>query len=46
LLFRLCREKEQSLILVTHNRELAQFCNRTLVLRDGRLNIYPENNSD
>ncbi|MBT3568447.1 MAG: ABC transporter ATP-binding protein [Opitutae bacterium] len=46
LLFRLCREKEQSLILVTHNRELAQSCNRTLVLRDGQLNIYAENNSD
>ena len=46
LLFRLCREKEQSLILVTHNRELAQSCDRTLVLRDGQLNIYAENNSD
>ena len=46
LLFRLCREKEQSLILVTHNRELAQFCNRTLVLRDGRLNTHAEGNSD
>jgi len=46
LLFRLCREKEQSLILVTHNQELAQSCDRTLVLSDGRLNIYAENNSD
>lgn len=46
LLFRLCREKEQSLILVTHNQELAQSCDRTLVLSDGQLNIYAENNSD
>ena len=46
LLFRLCREKEQSLILVTHNQELAQSCDRSLVLSDGHLNIYAENNSD
>jgi putative ABC transport system ATP-binding protein len=40
LLFHLCREKERSLILVTHNLELAQSCDRSLVLRDGHLNTH------
>jgi putative ABC transport system ATP-binding protein len=37
LLFRLCRERKQSLILVTHNHELAKLCDRTLLLSGGRL---------
>lgn len=37
LLFKLCKEQEQTLILVTHNHDLAQNCDRTLVLKDGKL---------
>ena len=37
LIFRLCRDRGQSLILVTHNHELAKLCDRTLLLSDGRL---------
>jgi len=37
LLFKLCRERGQSLILVTHNRELAKQSDRTLILSEGRL---------
>ena len=37
LLFRLCRDRGQSLILVTHNHDLAKLCDRTLILSDGRL---------
>ena len=37
LLFRLCRDRGQSLILVTHNHELAKLCDRTLILSNGRL---------
>lgn len=37
LLFELCKEREQTLILVTHNHDLAQNCDRTLVLKDGKL---------
>ena len=37
LLFRLCRDRGQSLILVTHNHELAKLCDRMLLLSDGRL---------
>jgi putative ABC transport system ATP-binding protein len=37
LLFRLCRDRGQSLILVTHNHELAKLCDRTLLLSHGRL---------
>lgn len=37
LLFRLCKERKQTLILVTHNHDLAYNCDRTLVLRDGKL---------
>ena len=37
LLFKLCKEREQTLILVTHNRDLASLCDRSLTLREGRL---------
>ena len=37
LLFKMCRGRGQSLILVTHNHELAKQSDRTLVLSDGRL---------
>jgi putative ABC transport system ATP-binding protein len=37
LLFQLCRDRGQSLILVTHNHDLAKLCDRTLTLSDGRL---------
>ena len=37
LLFKLCKKQEQTLILVTHNQELASRCDRSLSLRDGRL---------
>jgi lipoprotein-releasing system ATP-binding protein len=37
LLFRLKAERELSLVLVTHNRELATRADRCLVLREGRL---------
>ena len=37
LLFRLCKERKQTLILVTHNHDLAYNCDRTLVLKDGKL---------
>jgi putative ABC transport system ATP-binding protein len=37
LLFQLCKEQEQTLILVTHNQELANRCDRSLSLRDGKL---------
>ncbi|MDG0964946.1 MAG: ABC transporter ATP-binding protein [Opitutales bacterium] len=36
LLFRLCRDRGQTLILVTHNHELAKACDRTLVLKGGK----------
>jgi putative ABC transport system ATP-binding protein len=42
LLFKLCREHEQTLILVTHNHELAKLCDRCLELRDGRLHATKE----
>ena len=42
LLFMLCREHEQTLILVTHNHELAKLCDRCLELRDGRLHATKE----
>ena len=42
LLFKLCREDEQTLILVTHNHELAKLCDRCLELRDGRLHATKE----
>lgn len=37
LLFTLCKEQEQTLILVTHNQELSKLCDRCLNLREGRL---------
>ncbi len=37
LLFRLKEERELSLVLVTHNRELAARADRCLILREGRL---------
>lgn len=37
LLFKLCKEREQTLVLVTHNRDLAGLCDRCLTLREGRL---------
>ena len=37
LLFTLCKEQEQTLILVTHNQELSKSCDRCLHLREGRL---------
>lgn len=37
LLLNLCRKREQTLILVTHNHELANLCDRCLELREGRL---------
>ena len=42
LLFKLCREHKQTLILVTHNHELAKLCDRCLELRDGRLHATKE----
>ena len=46
LLFGLCRKREQSLILVTHNLELAKSCDRTLLLADGRLKPIDSNGQD
>jgi predicted ABC-type transport system involved in lysophospholipase L1 biosynthesis ATPase subunit len=37
LIFKLCKDRQQTLILVTHNQELAQKCDRTLVLSEGML---------
>ena len=37
LLFTLCKEQEQTLILGTHNQELSKLCDRCLHLREGRL---------
>ena len=37
LLFKLNRERGATLVLVTHDSELAARCNRVLVLREGRL---------
>ena len=37
ILFNLCREHTTSLVLVTHNRELADRCDRSLLLREGAL---------
>ena len=36
LLFRLCLDRGQTLILVTHNHELAKSCDRTLMLKGGK----------
>jgi len=37
ILFNLCREHTISLVLVTHNRELADRCDRSLLLNEGTL---------
>jgi len=37
LLFQLYRERKQTLILVTHNQELASVCDRMMVIRKGQL---------
>jgi putative ABC transport system ATP-binding protein len=37
LLFQLYRERKQTLILVTHNQELARVCDRMMVLQKGQL---------
>ena len=37
LLFHLCQEHSLSLVLVTHNRELAKYCDRSFLLQDGIL---------
>ena len=37
ILFNLCREHTTSLVLVTHNRELANRCDRSLLLNEGTL---------
>jgi putative ABC transport system ATP-binding protein len=37
ILFNLCREYTTSLVLVTHNRELADRCDRSLLLNKGTL---------
>ena len=36
LLFRLCQDRGQTLILVTHNHELAKSCDRILMLKGGK----------
>lgn len=40
LLFDLIRENQTGLVLVTHNNELAQRCDNTLCLRQGKLTDY------
>jgi len=37
LLFRLARELETAVVIVTHNRQLAQRADRVLLLEDGLL---------
>ncbi len=39
LLFRLARDLETAMVLVTHNRDLAEKTDRVLILRDGRLQL-------
>jgi len=41
LLFRLARELETAVVIVTHNRQLAQRADRVLLLEDGRLTSAP-----
>jgi ABC-type lipoprotein export system ATPase subunit len=36
-LFRLTRDRGHTLVMVTHNADIAGRCNRTLILRDGKL---------
>jgi len=42
LLFSLCNEHGITLILVTHNRELVNRCDRALLLKDGALKNLKE----
>jgi lipoprotein-releasing system ATP-binding protein len=42
VLFRLARELETSVVLVTHNRQLARRADRVLLLREGRLEPVAE----
>lgn len=39
LLFQLCQERKQTLILVTHNQELASTCDRMMILQKGQLQL-------
>ncbi|MNE41185.1 putative ABC transporter ATP-binding protein YbbA [compost metagenome] len=41
LLFRLNREHNTTLVVVTHDHELAQRCQRQLVMAAGRLEVEP-----
>ena len=36
-LFRLTRDRGHTLVMVTHNADIAARCNRTLILRDGKI---------
>jgi lipoprotein-releasing system ATP-binding protein len=46
LLFDLKAERDLSLVLVTHNRELAARADRCLLLREGRLDPMPDSQED
>ncbi|MEX0843603.1 MAG: hypothetical protein WD120_04580, partial [Gemmatimonadota bacterium] len=46
LLFNLKAERDLSLVLVTHNRELAARADRCLLLREGRLDPMPDSRED
>ena len=39
LIFDLCKKHKQTLLLVTHNHELAKKCDRTFILSDGKLQL-------
>lgn len=44
LLQKLHQEEHRTIIFVTHNPELAQFCSRNIVIRDGRIKSDTVNN--